>query len=67
MKELLRINEVKDITGVSIPSIRRWIRLNQCPWPFTRTPGGRLLFSAKGIEKWLDDIKNQPRNKAIEA
>ena len=43
------------LTGISIPTLRRWITDGNCP-PYRQTPTGILLFKRVEVERWFDHL-----------
>ncbi|MGO9118337.1 MAG: helix-turn-helix transcriptional regulator [Desulfomonilaceae bacterium] len=55
MEPFLRLRDISRLTGISIPTLRRWIAAGNCP-PYRQTPTGVLLFKRVEVEHWFDQL-----------
>jgi len=62
MKQYLRCVAVADRLGISLETLRRYIKNGTCP-QYRRLPGGIMLFLPTDVERWvaeLEDLRSDP-------
>lgn len=52
IRELLDINEVSDMTGTSVNTLRWWIATGKGTLPFGRL-GRRIVYKRSDVEAWI--------------
>ena len=63
-KQLLRLDDVKELTGLSASSIYRMTKENVFPAP-TRLQGRRInVWSREAINKWVDNLFEKDSGKS---
>jgi len=63
-KQLLRLDDVKELTGLSASSIYRMTKENVFPAP-TRLGGRRInVWSREAINKWVDNLFEKDSGKS---
>ncbi len=60
MEKLVSIKEIAELTGLSVSSIYKRTSIGAIPY---YKVGKRVLFKPSEINRWLEDLKVEVRNK----
>jgi predicted site-specific integrase-resolvase len=52
--KLLNVNDVAEITGISIGTLRCYIRSGKSPFKFRRLPSGRAVITQEELKNCID-------------
>ena len=54
--ELLSTSEVLELTGISLPTLYRWLKKGSFPKPIKFSPNGKNFWRVKEINQHLEEM-----------